>query len=264
VNDIRATAGRDNPGDANRLRISIIIPIWRDADTLAEVLPKLSRTPGADEIIVVNASRDLGSERTARDYGATFLRSSPPNRGVQMNAGAKIATGDVLLFQHVDAELTEAHLAAIDRAFQNRRVVGGAFYRKFDERHPGLRWLEGVTRFLSRHGGTLYGDQSLFVRRDVFERIGGFQEIPLMEDVDFSRTLRAAGKIALLDPPMRSSARWHLRRGPWRTTMRNAWLILLYKLGASPFRLHRRYYPAVEFPTDPRHLSRDSRRLAAN
>jgi rSAM/selenodomain-associated transferase 2 len=233
-------------GDDSPLRISVVIPVWRDAEQLASLLPKLSQTCRVAETIVVNASRDSTPERIARECGATFLKSSPPNRGAQLNAGALAATGEVLLFQHADTELTEAHLAAIQTALRNQEVIGGAFYRKFDGRHPRLIWLEPVARFLSRNRGTLYGDQSVFVRREVFQQLGGFAKIPLMEDVEFSERLRAAGRIALLDPPVRSSARHHERKGAWRTTARNAAFIVLYRFGVSPFRLHRWYYPAHE------------------
>ena len=242
-------------GDA-KLRISVVIPIWRDTEILASLLPKLSQMRDIAETIVVNASRDSASERIAQDCGVTLLRSSPPNRGAQMNVGALAAIGEVLLFQHADTALTEAHLTAINLALRDPKVVGGAFYRKFDGRHPRLMWLEPVARFLSRNGGTLYGDQSIFVRREVFQQLGGFAKIPLMEDVEFSKRLRAAGKIALLDPPMQSSARHHVRKGAWRTTVRNASFILLYQLGVSPFRLHRWYYQAAEVSTDTRITNR--------
>lgn len=230
------------------LPVSIVIPTWRDTQNLAALLPRLARLPGPNEVVVVNASRDLKSEKVVEDNGAIFLRSSPPNRGTQMNVGAQAASGEILLFLHADTELTAAHLAAVRNGLRNPEVVGGAFYRKFDERHPRLMFLERLTRFLSRNGGTLYGDQSIFVRREIFEQLGGFEKIPLMEDVEFSRRLRKAGKVALLDPPIRSSDRHHLRHGAWRTTARNALFILLYKLGVSPFRLHRWYYPSAEMP----------------
>jgi hypothetical protein len=107
-------------------------------------------------------------------------------------------------------------------------------------------WLEAVARFLTRHGGTLYGDQSIFVRHDNFRTLQGFAQIPLMEDIEFSRRLRAAGKIAVLDPPVQSSARRHLRKGAWRTSIQNGLFIVLYNLGVSPHRLHRWYYRAAE------------------
>jgi rSAM/selenodomain-associated transferase 2 len=245
------------------LRISIIIPTWRDADHLALLLPQLVAMRRIAETIVVNASRDSISERITREWGATLLKFSPPNRGAQMNAGAESANGDVLLFQHADTELTEAHLEALEIAMRNPKIIGGAFHRKFDERHPHLRWLEPVSRFLSRRGGALYGDQSVFVRREVFLRLGGFKQIPLMEDVEFSKRMRAAGEIALLDPPVETSARHHLRKGAWRTTARNVLFIVLYRAGVSPFRLHRWYYPAPELSRRARASAQGAARATA-
>jgi hypothetical protein len=118
-----------------------------------------------------------------------------------LNRGAQHATGDILLFHHVDSHLTELHLQSLCALMRDRTVIGGAFYRKFDERHPSLRWAEPIERWHSRMFGTLYGDQSIFVRREQFLRINGFAPIPLMEDVEFSRRLRRSGRIALLDPP---------------------------------------------------------------
>lgn len=228
------------------LRLSIVIPTWRDAKDLALLLPKISRLPGMIEAIVVNASRDSETEQIAQEWNATVIKIMPPNRGAQMNAGAAVASGEVLLFQHADTDLQPGHVEAIAEAIRDPHVIGGAFYRKFDGRHPRLLWLESVARFLSRHGGTLYGDQSVFVRREIFERLGGFKKFPLMEDVEFSKRLRAAGMVVLLDPPVQSSARHHERKGAWRMTVRNALFIVLYNLGVAPVRLHRWYYPAPQ------------------
>jgi len=227
---------------ASRFRISVIVPSWRDADNLALLLPKLARLAGIAETIVVDATGDAVSEGIARECGATFLRCVAPNRGAQINTGAMSASGDVLIFQHADTDLEEAHVRAIEVALGDPEIIGGAFYRKFDDRHPRLRWLEQVARFLTRTGGSLYGDQSVFVRREVFLRLKGFAEIPLMEDMEFSRRLRAAGRIAVLDPPVQSSARRHTREGAWKVSIQNGLFILLYKLGVSPARLHRWYY----------------------
>jgi rSAM/selenodomain-associated transferase 2 len=226
----------------SRLRISVVIPSWRDTENLQSLLPGLATRERISEMIVVDASGDEKAERIALASGATFLACPRPNRGEQMNLGAAASSGAVLLFQHCDTCLEDAHLEAIEIALGDPKVVGGAFFRKFDGRHPRLMWLESVARFLTRRGGTLYGDQSIFVRRDVFQRLGGFAKIPLMEDVEFSRRLRAAGKIAVLDPPVASSARRHVRKGAWRTTIQNGLFIALYHLGVSPHRLHRWYY----------------------
>lgn len=229
-----------------RLRISVVVPSWRDTENLAALVPVLSRLERVAETIVVDAAGDGESERIALSCGATFVPSPAPNRGEQLNLGAVAASGDVIVFQHADTDLENAHLAAIEAALSDPQIIGGAFYRKFDGRHPRLMWLESVARFLTRHGGTLYGDQSIFVRRDVFIDLGGFAKIPLMEDVEFSRRLRAAGKVTVLDPPVRSSARRHRRKGAWRTSIQNGLFIVLYHLGVSPHRLHRWYYSAAK------------------
>jgi rSAM/selenodomain-associated transferase 2 len=233
-------------GRDTRLRISIVIPSWRDAENLAALLPVLSRLDRVAEIIVVDVSGGGESERLCLSCGATLISAPAPNRGEQMNLGAEAASGDVIVFQQSDTDLENAHLAAIEAAMSDPQTIGGAFFRKFDGRHPRLMWLESVARFLTRHGGTLYGDQSIFVRRGVFMELHGFAKIPLMEDVEFSRRLRAAGKIVVLDPPVRSSARRHLRKGAWRTSMQNGLFIVLYNLGVSPHRLHRWYYRGAE------------------
>jgi glycosyltransferase involved in cell wall biosynthesis len=181
------------------------------------------------------------TEQLAIQYGAILLKCSAPNRGAQMNVGAMFANGDVVLFQHADTELTDAHLAAIEQALRDPAIVGGAFYRKFDERHPRLMWLEEVARMLTRRGGTLYGDQSIFVRRELFLQMQGFAKIPLMEDMEFSRRLRAAGKsqCSIRQCGRPREAQEH---GAWKTSIQNAAFILLYKCGVSPTTLHRWYY----------------------
>jgi rSAM/selenodomain-associated transferase 2 len=219
------------------------VPAWNDQENLARLLPPLVRLESLNEVIVADASDDAtATEELVRNAGALYLRAPEPNRGEQMNLGAAQASGDVVIFHHADGLLRAEHIAAIERALGDPAVIGGAFYRKFDRRHPRLRWLEKVARFLTRRGGTLFGDQSIFVRREVFESLGGFAPIPLMEDVEFSKRLRRRGAVAVLDPPMESSSRRHLRRGPWRTSIQNGLFILLYYCGCSPHRLHRRYY----------------------
>ncbi len=224
------------------MRITVIIPTWRDSEQLAILLPSVTRLPHVAETIVVDASADLRTDAIAQACGATYLRCAEPNRGAQMNLGGMQAAGDVLIFQHADTELTDQHLRALTLAMADRAIVGGAFHRKFDDRHPRLKWLDLIARHLARNGGTLYGDQSIFVRRETFRRLDGFAEIPLMEDMEFSRRLRAAGKTVVLDPPIRSSARRHTRCGSWRSSIQNGLFIVLYKLGVSPVRLHYWYY----------------------
>lgn len=224
------------------MRLSVIVPAWNDHANLARLLPALVRLNAFHEVIVADASPNSATAEAARAAGAIYLRAPQPNRGTQMNLGAERATGEILIFHHADSVLSAAHLVALEQALRNPEIIGGAFYRKFDERHPRLRWLEVVGRFLSRHGGSFFGDQSLFVRRKTFRALGGFAPIPLMEDIEFSRRLRRFGQVALLDPPIQSSHRRHLGRGPWRTSIQNGIFIVLYKWGLSPAQLHRWYY----------------------
>jgi len=226
------------------LRVSVIVPAWNDQVNLTHLLPALARLKGLHEVIVADASPHSIAAESARTAGATYLATSQPNRGAQMNLAAEYATGDVLIFHHADSVLTAAHVAAIDRALRNPETIGGAFYRKFDGRHPHLRWLEVAGRFFTRHGGTFFGDQSIFVRRGAFRALGGFAPIPLMEDMEFSRRLRRAGRVAVLDPPVESSARRHASGGAWRTSLQNGLFIVLYKCGLSPRYLHHWYYRA--------------------
>src|SRR5204862_7938316 len=130
--------------------------------------------------------------------GIRFVSVANPHRGEQMNHGASIATGDVLVFQHADTEFTQEHLRAVETTMHDPAVAGGAFHRKFDERHPGLMWLEKIARWRARRGGTLYGDQSILVRPDVFQKPGGVAPVPLMEGVEVSPRLFRAGRVGPL------------------------------------------------------------------
>ena len=194
------------------------------------------------EIIVSLAEADSTTWLQLRQLGATCLEGNEPNRGRQLDAGAAVATGRWILFHHADSQITPEHLQALAALDVEKNVVGGAFYRRFDQRHPALRRFEPVERWHNRSFGPLYGDQSLFARREVFTALGGFRGLPLMEDVNFSLRLRRAGRVVVLDPPMASSPRRHLARGPWRTTLLNAMLLLLFRVGVSPRRLHTWYY----------------------
>ncbi len=233
------------------LRLSVVVPAWNDHDHLARLVPALVRLNVLHEVLVVDASPQALAGAAVRAAGATYLEAAKPNRGAQMNLGAGSASGDALIFHHADSILDLAHVAAIQRALSNPAGIGGAFYRKFDARHPRLLWLETVARFLTRNGGSFFGDQSVFVRRETFRALGGFAPIPLMEDIEFSRRLRRAGEVAVLDPPVASSTRRHLQRGAWRTSVQNGLFIVLYQCGLSPNHLHRWYYrDRVPAPND--------------
>ncbi len=193
----------------------------------------------------------VGENEPVADPKIKWCGSQIPSRGLQMNCGSREAAGEILLFHHVDSELTAPHLEAIVAKMRDPTFVGGAFYREFDERHPFLRWLEKPERWHTRAFGTIYGDQSVFVRREIFSRLGGFASLPLMEDVEFSKRLRRAGKIALLDPPMHSSPERQIEQGSSRVTWRNLFFLIAYRFGVTPERLHAWYYAETKNEMKP-------------
>ena len=220
--------------------ISIIVPCWRDDAVTEELAAAWLRQDGVREVVVAAACG--GAVSAGGDKRVKHVHCARAGRGHQMNEAARHAAGGVLLFQHCDTVLTEEHLSRLAAAMREGGVVGGAFRRRFDERHPHLRWIEPWEALRCRCFGPLFGDQSIFVRREVFEAMGGFAAVPLMEDVEFSCRLRRRGRIVLLEPAIASSARKHLQQGRWRTTLTNAVFLVLYVAGVSPERLHGWYY----------------------
>jgi rSAM/selenodomain-associated transferase 2 len=191
----------------------------------------------ADVIVVDGGSGDATREVAARE-GARVLEA-PRGRGRQLDQGARAATGEWLLFLHADTWLETGWAEAI--AALPPDVVGGAFRFAVESPRVAFRIVERAVRLRLRLFALPYGDQGIFVRREVYARIGGVPHLPLMEDVAFVARLRRAGRLAF--PPVRaftSARRWD-RYGIVGTTLRNWSLLTLYAAGLSPDRLARRY-----------------------
>lgn len=222
--------------------VSLIVPIWGDDDLAADLVERLSLDPAVGEWIIAAVEPSERLCNLERWGAIRLVVCGEPSRGRQMNLGAARAHGSLLCFHHADSDLLPQHFHALSAAANDDSIVGGAFHRGFDDRHPWMKkWERGVRR-LSAAFGPLFGDQSIFVKTDSFSKMGGFADIPLMEDIEFSHRLRRAGRIVLLDPPIWSSPRRFRRIGSWRTTMMNATFIMLFYLGISPHRLHHWYY----------------------
>ena len=228
-------------GSPARTGISIIVPCWREDAVSVEAVERWLGNGLVGEVLIAAAGAEPDSVGRFSSR-ARVVRCPRLGRGTQMNEAARHASGEILLFHHADTELTEAHLRNLSAAMHDPRVGGGAFQRQFDERHPRLRWLEPWEARRCRRFGPVFGDQSIFVRRSVFEAMGGFADVPLMEDVEFSCRLRRRAGLTILAPSIRSSARKHLQQGRWHTTLTNTFLLGLYVLGVSPQRLHGWYY----------------------
>lgn len=234
--------------------LSIIIPCRHDAAALAEALPGIvaGLLPG-DEIIIALAAADEAAAAVARDHGARVVIAEKPGRGPQMNAGARAAYGGVLVFNHADTPLTAAHLAAIREHFTAQPdAQAGAFSKDTRANYPAWAWAWPMIRWWSARCGLVYGDQSVFMRRGFFESIGGFRDIPLMEDVAMSATLRRAPGFLLLEPPLRSSMRRFARHG-WLRHLQNRFYILCFRCGVPAERIYRWYYGK---PGEPHNSSR--------
>jgi glycosyltransferase involved in cell wall biosynthesis len=220
--------------------ISLIVPVWGDDELAVNLVNSLPVIPELAEWIVV-AVHPAQSLRDLDRRGAIQLIScNQPSRGSQMNAGASAARGKLLCFHHCDTELRPEHLSALEQVVRNRAIIGGAFHRRFRAQHT--LWREPLVRWLSKLGGPLFGDQSIFVDASIFRKLGGFADIPLMEDLEFSRRLRRTGRIVILDPPLWSPPRRLGRLGTWWRTFRNTAFIGLFYLGVDPHTLHSWYY----------------------
>ena len=219
--------------------LSIILPTLNEAPHLAATLAA-ARDDGVKEIIVV----DGGSTDTTREVAAAhadLVISAARGRSVQMNAGAARATGDILLFLHADTLLPAGFAAAVQAACTAADVVGGRFDVALEPSSPLLWLTETLINLRSRLSRLATGDQAIFVRRDAFVRLGGYAAIPLMEDLELSRRLKRAGRIACLRTRVTTSSRRWCRDGVVRTILLMWTIRLLYFAGVSPERLARLY-----------------------
>lgn len=222
--------------------ISIVVPILDEADQIGRLLPELARRwPRAEVLVVDGGSGDATAQVVARHREVRWLAAAA-GRARQMNAGARASAGAALLFLHADTRLPEGALEAMVQALADPRVAGGRFDVRFDSARPIMRVVAWFMNARSRLSGIATGDQAIFVRREVFEAMGGFPDIPLMEDVEFSRRLKRRGRVACLRLRVTTSARKWEREGPIRTIVLMWALRLLYACGADPAWLHRCYY----------------------
>ena len=213
---------------------SVVIPTLDEEDQIAAAI-RSATAPGV-EIIVVDAWSTDDTRQRAQAAGAEVM-TSPPGRARQLTAGVSRARGDAIVFLHADTRLPSGFADAIRMALRDPEVVGGAFRFRFDHRTLALRMVEWGTRARVALLGLPYGDQALFVRREVLEAIGGLADTPVMEDLDLVRAMRRQGRLAYLHDPATTSARRHRAYGVFRTALRHALAASAWRLGLDRARI---------------------------
>lgn len=222
--------------------LSVIIPVLNEATNLERLLPDLAdKCPGAEVIVVDGGSTD-GTLQVIERFPFARLVLSQRGRAIQMNAGAREAQGEVLLFLHADTVLPYGASDAVRKALADPRFVGGRFDIRLNSSRLAFQVITLFMNLRSRLTRIATGDQAIFVRQKIFTEMGGFPNIPLMEDVEFTKRLKRGGPIACLPLRVTASTRKWEQEGILRTVFLMWSLRLLYFFGMSPARLHRLYY----------------------
>lgn len=225
-------------------KISVIIPVYNEMETINDTIAHIRRTAGdeAVEIIVADGGPGHGTLAAITDH-EVVRTESPAGRGRQMNAGAALARGDILLFLHADTRLPDGAFAAIRREMDGSGAAG-AFSLAIDSDRPALKFVAFFANLRTRIERVPYGDQAQFVSTAEFRRLGGFADIPIMEDVELFKRIRMEGlPIVILPGKVRTSPRRWEDEGLLRRTLTNWWLRVRFALGASPFTLAKHYRP---------------------
>lgn len=218
--------------------VSIVIPVLNEARLIRSTIDALHHQPDQFEIIIADGGSSDETVARAESRGVTVI-AAPRGRGLQMNAGAAVAQGEVLLFLHADTRLPDNALTLIDAVLESPEVCGGNFNLHFAGETFGAKLLTRLYP-LFRWLGLVYGDSAIFVRRSVFESLGGYRDIPLFEDCDLYQRLRRIGRFVRLPESATTSSR-RFEGHFLRTFAHWAMLQLLYWLGVAPQRLANMY-----------------------
>jgi rSAM/selenodomain-associated transferase 2 len=211
-----------------------------EASAIARTLTAIRNAAPSAQLIVVDGGSTDGSIAVAQPR-CDLLISASRGRALQMNAGAARASGDALVFVHADTIVPVTFARDIEGALADPEVAGGRFDVRLDDKHPLCVLIGALISLRSRISRTGTGDQAIFVRKTIFESLGGLPNMPICEDLDFARRLKRAGRVACLRSKVTTSARRWRRGGIMRTVMRMWTIRLLYLAGVSPMRLARMY-----------------------
>lgn len=223
--------------------LSIILPVLNEAEHINDAVARLRDQTDDEEleIIVVDGNAAGSTIKAVVDENVLKLTASQ-GRACQMNAGATRAKGDLLLFLHADTRLPPHALALVRTAVAEKCAVAGAFDLGFDTKRRIFTITELYVALRTRLTRVPFGDQAIFIQRSYFEHIGGYRDIPLMEDVELMKRIRKRGDaIAIIPQKVRTSPRRYERDGVLYSTLRNVAMQILYAWGVSPERLLKWY-----------------------
>ncbi len=227
--------------------VSIVIPTYNEATSILAVLDRLKHVRGDFEVLVVDGSSTDQTRELVRQAAAVFphhlrLVEGVRNRALQSNSAAQQARGDSFLFLHADIIVPPEAVESIEQSLRNPSVIGGNFQIVFEGDSAVERFFTWCYR-VRRPFGIYYGDSGVFVRREIFERLGGFKPIPIMDDYEFVRRMERAGRTVCLNPPLLvSDRRWRIQ-GLFPTLFSWVWIQTLYSLGVPAEHLARWYGP---------------------
>ena len=224
--------------------LGVVVPALDEERTIRACLAAVGDSRGVEVVVSDGGSGDATVAIVRREFSRVRVVTGPPGRGAQLNRGAAAAAADGFVFVHADCRLPQGWAAAVGAALADPGVALGCFRLHTESAGEGggavARWWWRLLDLRGRGLGRPYGDQALFVRREVFEAVGGFPPIPLMEDVEFVRRCLRHGRLLRLPLAVRTTARRFARR-PVRARLCTATFPLLYRLGLSPERLARWY-----------------------
>lgn len=219
--------------------ISVIMPVYNEAAVIKESLSRITVHSNA-EIIVVDGNSSDQTKEIAEKYPVKIVNTFK-NKAFQCNAGADCAQGSILVFLHADCYFEKGSLEAIARAINEEGVVGGCLHHKINSSRPVYRLIESSGNIRAKMFRVFYGDQAIFIRRDIFNQIGGFDEVELFDDVLFSKKLRKKGKTCVLNERVYASARRWEKQGVIKATLINWVLTAGFLLKMHPGSLGRAY-----------------------
>lgn len=224
------------------MKISVIVPTFNEARCLNETLTQIQQL-SPHELIVSDGGSDDNTLEIASKFTQHLLKG-PAGRAAQMNAGARAATGDLLLFLHADTRIESASYQKMLNSMNNSEEIGGAFSLLIDSEEWALRLINRFANLRSKYLGKAYGDQAFFVKKPVFEQMNGFTEFPICEDLDFYKRLKKSGPVILLKERVLTSPRRWVKEGVWLTTLRNILITTLFELGFPP-RILTKWYQII-------------------